>query len=112
MRLYKKEHYISEEMEQKLLCFIQEHILDPSILALKTYSEQITYLNYFWWQELFPEMPEYISLDAENLVVELLKKHLQERTSFSQLLTDISMQPSIEQEFNGISCCFDRQTKK
>jgi len=53
-------------------------------------------------------MPASISLDAEELVVELLKKHLQEETSFSRLLTDIDIQSSIEEVFDGISCCFDR----
>jgi hypothetical protein len=112
MRLYKKEQYISEEMSQKFLCFIQKHILNPSVLALKSYSEQITFLNSTWWKELFPEMPPAISLDAENIVVELLKQHLQEETSFSRLLTDISLQATIEQEFDGISCCFDRDIQK
>lgn len=112
VEFYKKEHYISEEMSQKLFCFIQKHVLNPAILVKKTYSEQITYLNFIWWKELFPEIPPSISLDAENMLVELLKKHLQEKTSFSRLLIDISLQPTIEQEFDGISCCFDRKTQK
>lgn len=99
-------------MYERILEFIQKHVLNPSILNLSTYSEQITRMNHIWWNDLFPAMPEYISLDAEDITVELLKKHLQENTSFSQMLTDMTLQETIEEEFDGISCCFDRKEKK
>jgi hypothetical protein len=82
-------------------------VLDETILAFPTYSEQITRLNHIWWENLFHDMPAYISLDAEDLVIELLKKHLHEVTSFSRLLTDMDVQSRIEAEFDGISCCFN-----
>lgn len=112
LKRYYMEGIISEEMYENILVFIQQHILNPWILAVKTYSEQITRFNHIWWHHLFPEMPDYISLDAEDLVIELLKKHLQEETSFSWLLTDMDIQSSIEEAFDGISCCFDQKTKK
>lgn len=108
LQKYHKDAYILEEMYMKIGHFITSYVLDENLLTLSTYSEQITRLNHKWWKELFPEMPPSVSLDAENIVVELLGKHLQEGTSFSRLLTDISLQPSIEQEFDGISCCFNR----
>jgi hypothetical protein len=99
-------------MYERILEFIQKHVLNPSILNLSTYSEQITRMNHTWWNDLFPAMPEYISLDAEDITVELLKKHLQENTSFSQMMTNMTLQEAIEEEFDGISCCFDRKAKK
>jgi len=109
LKKYYREYIISEGMYEDILEFIQQHILDSWILAVKTYSEQITHLNHIWWATLFPEMPASISLDAEDLVIELLKKHLHEETSFSRLFTDMDIQSDIEEAFDGISCCFDRK---
>jgi hypothetical protein len=110
LQYYYKEQSISEKMYASILEFIHQIVLNPFILGLNTYSEQITQLNHTWWSKLFPKMPEYISLDAEDLTVELLKKHLHEKSFFGQLLTDSALQPRIEAEFDGISCCFDRET--
>lgn len=104
---YRTDAYISEESYQKILHFLTVSVLDEAILALPTYSEQITRLNHIWWNSLFPDLPPYISLDAEDIVVELLQNHLQTDTVMAQLLTDITLQPRIEEYFNGISCCFD-----
>jgi hypothetical protein len=108
LQQYHKDSYVSEELYQKLLHFVRVHVLDETILALPDYSEQITRLNHIWGKTLFPEIPPYISLDAEDMVVELLQAHLQEKTFFSWILIDMSMQSKIEEEFDGISCCFNR----
>lgn len=112
LKSYRAIGYVTEPLYVKIYDFIQEDVLDASILVLHTYSEQITQFNHTWWSKLFPKMPEYISLDAEDLIVELLKKHLHEKSFFGQLLTDNALQPRIEAEFDGISCCFDRETGK
>lgn len=112
LKAYRRDNYITESLYNKIYDFIQEHVLNSSILALSTYSEQITILNNSWWKKLFPHLPEYISLDAEDMVVQLLLKHLQEDTIFTRILTDVSLQPIIEDQFDGISCCFSLKEKR
>lgn len=107
LQQYRKDSFVSEEMHEKVLHFIIHHLLDETILTLPTYSEQITRLNHIWWGEIFPEMPPYISLDAEDMVVELLHGHLHTSTIMVQMITENALQLQIEQYFNGISCCFD-----
>lgn len=104
---YRKDSYISEESYQKILHFLTVSVLDETILALPTYSEQITRLNHILGHSLFPELPPYISLDVEDIVVELLQEHLHKDTIMMQLLTDMTLQHRIEEYFNGISCCFE-----
>ncbi len=94
-------------MYQKIQSFIAQYVLNPSVLACHTYSEQITRLNYLWWHDLFSDFPKYISLDSENIVVEILQKHLRTNTVIARMITDQALQPSIEHSFDGISCCFN-----
>jgi hypothetical protein len=102
--------------------------LDEGVLNARNYSEQITLLNHRWWGELFNAplrkgvehenknggfcMPEYIPLDAEDIVREILMRHIEKNTLIGQLVTDEKIQPMIEEYFDGISCCFDRKNKK
>jgi len=103
---------VTEEIYQKILSFICDQVLDPKILAYSSYSEQITALNQSWWKELFSESPAYIPLDAEEMVIALLEKHLQEETIIGRMITDVSLQSIIEEQFDGISCCFNRAKKR
>lgn len=89
LRQYRRDESISEQMYDTIFEFIQKHVLSTSVLAVSNYSEQITRLNHEWWKELFPEMPPYLSLDAEDITVALLIKHLQDETSFARIMTEI-----------------------
>jgi hypothetical protein len=109
---YLKEGYITEGTYQKIISFVEEQVLCPTVLECSTYSEQITALNQNWWKELFPRLPLYIPLDAEEIIIALLQKHLQENTIIARMITDISLQPSIEEQFDGISCCFNQAGKQ
>lgn len=107
LKAYKRLQYISEPLYAKLYDFIQAHVLEPSILALPTYSEQITRLNHLWWHQLFPELPEYISLDAEEITNELLIYHIDHQTPLGRkLFADLAIHSRIEEAFDGIQCCF------
>ena len=112
LKFYLREWSVTEEIYQKILSFICDQVLDPKILAYSSYSEQITALNQSWWKELFSESPAYIPLDAEEMVIALLEKHLQEETIIGRMITDVSLQSIIEEQFDGISCCFNRAKKR
>lgn len=58
---------------------------------------------------MFPDSPPFIPLAAEELVREILIDHLGRNTIITELLTGIEIQPFIEEYFNGISCCFERE---
>ena len=61
---------------------------------------------------MFPESPEYVPLDAENIVLNILMRHIEKNTLIGRLLTDEKIQTMIEEYFDGISCCFERKNKK
>ncbi len=42
-------------------------------------------------------------------MVQLLLQHLSQDTLINQMLTDETLQSSLETVFDGISCCFDRE---
>jgi len=61
---------------------------------------------------MFPDLPEFIPLDAEALILEILIDHLERNTTITELLTNSKIQPLIEQYFDGISCCFEQKNKR
>lgn len=108
---YKNNWTISHETYSLIIEFVNARLFEERILSYKTYSEQITHLNTTWWRGIFSDMPLYISLDAEDIICELLLHHLHTDSILSHILTDLSAQPIIEQYFSGISCCFDLADK-
>lgn len=102
---------ITPETFSRITEFISRHVFHEKIIFCTTYSEQLTQLNMAWWQDIFPNMPDYIPLDAEDIISELLQHHLHTNSILSRILTDRALQPLIEQYFNGISCCFDLANK-
>lgn len=109
---YQEEKIITEETCHVIVDFLENIALDEEVLDAQNYSEQITLLNHRWWWEMFPDFPEYIPLDAEDIVREILIKHIESNTLMGQLVTDEKIQPMIEEYFDGISCCFERKNKK
>ena len=108
---YIEDSYISPETSRVLIDFLQQNLLTDQILTHQYYSEQITRLNNIWWKKLFPHLPDYIPLDAESMVCEILRTHLQNNTVLTRIMTDNSIQSFIEQYFNSISCCFNLTDK-
>lgn len=109
---YQKERMITEETYNIIVDFLENIALDEWILNAGNYSEQITLINHRWWREMFPGFPEYIPLDAEDIVREILTRHIEKNTLIGQLVTDEKIQPMIEEYFDGISCCFERKNRK
>ncbi len=111
LQSYLRKSYITEETYKNIENIIQTSLLREDLLSCKSYTEQITRFNHRWWQELFPELPDFIPLDAEDIVTYILWEHLHKETLLTHLLTDMDLQPLIEERFNGISCCFDLEKK-
>jgi|GEM_PF-1141809 len=101
------QHFITEASYLAIMQFLEKIILHDDIVIEKNYSKQLTRINHLWWSELFPDLPDFIPLDAESIVSEILIAHLHENTILTQMMTHANIQPYIEQYFNGISCCFD-----
>lgn len=108
---YRKNNYITEVMYEKIQYFLEKYLLNEQVLHCKNYSEQITLLNTIFWRDLFPESPEYVALDAEDVLCDLLLLHLEKNTTISDLITNIELQPVIEKYFDTISCCFNLTEK-
>jgi len=108
---FKNNWVITNETFSHIRDFASSSLFEEKIVSHKTYSQQITQLNAAWWKSAFPDMPNYIPLDAEDIICDLLQNHLHTNSIISRILTDHSIQPTIEQYFNGISCCFDLANK-
>lgn len=109
---YLSDKIITEETYEKIGDFLKNFALHETVLNATYYSEQITLLNNLWWQHLFPDLPVFIPLDAEDIVREILIIHIEKNTAIAQLVTDEKIQSMIEQYFDGISCCFERKNKQ
>jgi hypothetical protein len=64
--LYKE--MITEETYVKIGDFMKNFVLHETVLHSTNYSGQITLLNNLWWDRLFPDLPSFIPLDAEDIV--------------------------------------------
>lgn len=112
LQKYLAEEKISHTVYEKISEFLKNFVLHPEIIREKTYSAQITRLNNLWWQHLFPQIGSYIPLDSEEIVRTMLLEHLSKETLLSWMLTNTNIQSVIEENFNGISCCFDRRQRR
>lgn len=111
LRSLRQQEDITDSLSDAIELFLKDHVLQEEILECGTYSEQITRLNHAWWKSLFPDLPDFLPLDAEDIVSEILQNHLHSHTTLTRILTDQALQPLIEECFNGISCCFDLAAK-
>lgn len=90
--------------------WIEQNLLNEKILQCKTYSEQITLINHQLWGDIFGDtLPPLITLDGEDIVREILITHLEGGMGFTEMLTNETLQGTIEEQFDGISCCFERK---
>lgn len=103
---------ISEEKYTQIKLFLNNFVLREDILWKKSYSSQITQLNHIWWSHMFPDLPDFIPLDAEELIREILIGHLERNTEIAEFMTNPLIQPLIEECFDGISCCFNQKNKR
>ncbi len=72
-------------------------------------------INFLWWKELWGELlPDFIGLDGEECINFILIHHLQsqEDSFLTEMLISEEMHDKIENCFDGISCCFTKETKK
>lgn len=108
---YRKEKIITEEQTKNIELFIQQTVLSEEILELKSYSDQCTLLNFYWWREIFQEnLPPFIGLDSEDLASYILVGKIKEKHIFSETFFSINWQAELEKLFDGIGCCFDMQS--
>lgn len=105
---------LSSEAKSIFLSKIFPIINCVEALALPSYSEQMTYLNYHLWK-LVPgqEGTDLVYLEQESLVRALiLNHHLGSDTPIALLLRDAAWQKSFEKHFEGIPGAFSGETKK
>ena len=86
--------------------------MHETVLGKENYSEQITQLNSLWWKDIFPGLPEFIALDAEEIVREILIRNIKKNTPLSTYIADLRSHHLVEEYFDGISCCFEKKKKK
>jgi hypothetical protein len=88
---YRKEKIITEEQAKNIELFIQQTVLSEEILELKSYSDQCTLLNFYWWREIFQEnLPPFIGLDSEDLASYILVGKIKEKHIFSETFFSIN----------------------
>ncbi len=109
---YLRDNIITEEKYTQIKLFLNNFVLRNDILWEKSYSSQITRLNNTWWSHMFPDLPDFIPLDAEELISQILINHLERNTEIAKFMTNPLIQPFIEEYFDGISCCFDQESKR
>ncbi len=84
--------------------------MSSTVLKQESYAQQIMVLNSKLWEDLFHEtLPPLITLDGEDSVSQILIYHLSKNTGLTNFLISPDMQTSIEENFDGISCCFNKE---
>jgi len=111
LKTYQKNRYIRIETYEKIEAFIHNFLLREDILNAPTYSQQITLVNHSLWSYLFHDLPDYIALDSEDMMCDILCLHLQKKTNIAHMITSIEIQSEIEKHFNNIACCFNKKEK-
>jgi hypothetical protein len=57
-------------------------------------------------------MPDFIPLDAEDIVIYILIDHIKNTGFWGKILFGNTMHTAIEKNFDGISCCFDLKNRR
>lgn len=104
---YKKDQLINDTEYANISTFLGKNLLDNKLLLGRKYSEQVTLLNYIWWNELFSnELQSVFELDVEDIISSIIQKLLFWMNPVSEILCNIDIQTFIEKKFNNIDCCF------
>ncbi len=104
---YKRDQLISDTEYASIYTFLEKNVLNNKPLLERKYSEQITLLNYTWWNELFNrELQSVFELDIEDIISSIIQKLLFWINPIHEILCNIDIQTSIEKKFNNIECCF------
>lgn len=115
VNIWKEEGVINDGDVQEIDKLIDEIYAQPSVLNLKSYSEQITMTNYHLWKRLFVSeevKPNLLYLEIESIVAELLNKfHVHGNTIISKLLFDDRYNQMILKYFDGITAAFSSREK-
>lgn len=93
---------------------IKDVFLNEKVLASKTYSDQITQINFALWKKVPGECDaNLIYLNQEEIVSNLiLNHHLSEPTLINQLLINPSFQKSFAKNFENILGAFSTENRK
>jgi len=74
---YKRDQLISDTEYASIYTFLEKNVLNNKPLLERKYSEQITLLNYTWWNELFNrELQSVFELDIEDIISSIIQKLL------------------------------------
>lgn len=102
---------ITKAEAEFLKSLLDEVYNQPEIMALPSFSDQVTQTNYRLWQKYFPAgvtAPELIYLELESVVTEiLLKHHMQADTVIHRLLFSPESWPWLDR-FAGIAGAFSQ----
>jgi hypothetical protein len=112
---WEKENAISNEQCQKLKFLINEIYADPSVLACKYFSEQVTKTNFTLWKKIMkfhPDAPNLIYIEQEGIVTALLDNyHLDQNTMIHKLLFTPHYHELILKHFDGVMRGFSTKNK-
>lgn len=109
-----QDNSVEQGVGEKVLGVIDDVLLHPDVLGSKTYSDQITRLNFTLWRKFFHgrSAPDLVYLELESLVLDLLTKfHLDRTTLIHQYLFDPAVRASVIREFDGILGSFTTSDK-
>lgn len=108
LKEYRNNDVISETNYYNIYTFLERNILNNSPLFEKKYSEQVTLLNYSWWNEIFDDSSRYVfELDAEAIISFIIQNFLSSQSGpLFEILCNTNIQGLIEKKFNNIDCCF------
>lgn len=69
---------LTKGIRKKVARLVDEVLADPEVLAAKSYSDQVSFINQALWSRMFERLekvPDLIYLQIEDLVGELLEKY-------------------------------------
>ncbi len=108
---------LNEGHADKICGVIDEVFMNAGVLSSESYSDQITKINHKLWSKFFSdkyvgEAPDLIYLNQEQFVNRLiLDNHIGHDTVISRLFFDPTLEPMLNQYFEGIMGAFSRSGK-
>ncbi len=109
-----REKTIKPKDAEKLYYLLDEIYGQKDVLALPSFSDQITKTNALLWQKLFVDRraPNMVYLEQERIINKLIiKHHLYESTIVNKILLDPAHQELLEKHFDGIMGAFSLEKK-
>lgn len=97
---------------QHLNDILSDVFASPHILAQKSYTDQLTVLNYYMWQKIThgctKKVPNLIFLSQESIVLKLLQTfHMHSETVLGKLLFDRKYHALFNTHFDGLNGAFN-----